>query len=240
MFACAPFGFGALISPPNIVVVNGVVVSAFLGTASVSINGSVTVTPIGVSSISYIGSLFIAAAATILPTGTSSTSALGNETVNTQISVAASPTGVNSSSYVGSVTVSIGIPNSAYSATVANVSVITGLRSATVQFNADGTTTNTTIFGSSAGTNWFTTTTTGVGSNYWVRLTTTSSFQTIIGGTITPGTWVSLATAKNVVFTNNNANNEGTGTMSVTFATSSGGANPVSAGNIDWDVGYQP
>lgn len=104
-----------------------------------------------------------------------------------------------------------------------------------VQFNSDGTIL---LTASSSGptsgpSNWFATTTAGVGSSYWVRWTLTAGTFT----TGTAGSWLSLATGASV-----GKNFTGTGAASATFtvqiASDSAGTTILST-SAGWVVGYQ-
>lgn len=122
-----------------------------------------------------------------------------------------------------------------YSPTNVHVGV-TGIYSASVTFNSDGTVT---VTGTSpAANNWYAPTSPGIGSSFSVRITTTSSLNTSIAGGVS-GTWYSLAAGQGYTFSNSSSTTEGTGSATVAISPD-GGATVFNIGTINWDVGYAP
>ncbi len=79
-------------------------------------------------------------------------------------------------------------------------------------------------FGGATSFPWFDPNSTGIGANYWVRMTVNSG----TGGTFTgsTGTWLSLSTARTWTLSRNTVGN-GTRNVTLEIATDSGGTNVV-------------
>lgn len=112
-----------------------------------------------------------------------------------------------------------------------NVSLSAGIRSVSCGLVNDGTST-----GSMGTGNWFTPTQSGIGSQYWVKLTVTSTTNTTITGSAT-ATVLSVG-GVGWTFTNTGSTVEGFGTFTLTFYSDAAGTQVVgtSTGN-NWDVG---
>lgn len=94
--------------------------------------------------------------------------------------------------------------------------------SCSLQLNTDGTMSSTGNF-STVGPNWYLPTSTGVGANYWVRMTVTAGSNPTVG---TVGSWLQLSSNRAWTWTRTT-----TGVLSATvtveLATDSGGANII-------------
>jgi len=125
------------------------------------------------------------------------------------------------------------LPNQGFIANLINTSTVSGIRTSALTLNADGSA-NVTGTGAST-TAWLTPYTTGIGANYWVKVTVTASTSSSTTGTTG---WLSLASGTTWSASNSGNTLEGTGTATVQFAADSGGATIVATGSLSWDVGY--
>ena len=123
-----------------------------------------------------------------------------------------------------------------FSSSMVNTGTTTGTYTASMTWNSDGSMS----YGAHAsGTStWFTPTTTGIGSLYWIRLTANGAVNTSYSG-MTPGTWYSLSAGQTITVQNSGTGVEGTGSFTIAYATDSGGSNIVATltAAITWDVG---
>jgi hypothetical protein len=127
--------------------------------------------------------------------------------------------------------------NAAFSPSQSNAAATTGIRTSTLTFQPDGTTS---ITGPGSSTqNWSLPTTANIGANAWVRITA-SGTNTTFGGSIALNTWTRLDATKNFSVTNTIATNEGLGTAQFEFASSASGNPLLGTRNGSWDVGYAP
>lgn len=131
--------------------------------------------------------------------------------------------------------------NPLFNAFMSNVNPATGLRSVTLTFNSDGSTSITNSPPATANA-WGLPAQSGAGAGIWVKISVTASSATTYGGTIPVSTWVQLNTNQTFQVTNNATTTEGTGTADVQFATDGSGTNIIATltGVLTWDVGYVP
>lgn len=119
--------------------------------------------------------------------------------------------------------------NQAFSASAYSDTVKPSTSNAGVTFNADGT--------CSGGPNWYTTTTSGIGSAYWVRFTLSSgsAWTGTAAGTVT-----SLSSSPSVNWSRGGtAYGTTSATVTVQFYSDSGGVNLVATGGISASVTYE-
>lgn len=116
--------------------------------------------------------------------------------------------------------------------TINNASAASGIRSASVNVATDGTYTFTGP-GTTNG-NWYSPTTTGIGSSWWVKFTVASSTNSTNSGSI--GSWTQLTSTVGVSASNSSASVEGTGSFTVQFSPD-GGTTVAATGTVNWDVG---
>jgi hypothetical protein len=126
--------------------------------------------------------------------------------------------------------------NPAFAANLLNTSTVSGVRSASLTFNTDGTTSPS--GGTSSANNWFTPTTTGIGSNFWVKATVSSGSNYVLGGAAA-GVWVQISTSRAASINNSTSTTEAVGNMLVQFSTD-GGASVCNSFTVAFDVGYAP
>ena len=126
-----------------------------------------------------------------------------------------------------------------YSASPNYTSAAVGTRTASIRFYADGTSGVISSGSLSAGANWYSTTTAGIGGGWYVRLTTISNSNTNLG--YTSGTWylIGSGTGISIGFTNSGTSLEGIGSAHVDFSPDNG-TTIISSGTVSWDVGYVP
>lgn len=135
----------------------------------------------------------------------------------------------------------------AFSAGLSNNSLTTGIRSATVTLNSDGTSSvsRSPTSNVKAGSNiscgpWGSPTTTGVGSSYWCKLVPGSYNNTTISGGLVNSV-ISISGAS-WTFTSTGASSEGfdNGGSVINVYSDAAGTHLVNSGSISWDVGYAP
>lgn len=130
-----------------------------------------------------------------------------------------------------------------FSASLINtLSGTTGVRSATMTLNSDGTASTSRSPSGGTGTAtcgpwYFPNPTTGVGSLYWCKLTINSQSNTTISGSV--NTVISISGAS-WTFSSSATNVEGSGSGTITVYADSGGTSPVMTGSVSWDVGFTP
>jgi hypothetical protein len=125
------------------------------------------------------------------------------------------------------------------SASLLNISAATGIRSATVTFNSDGT------CGASGGSssvsgNWFSPTTTGIGTSFWMKRTSISGAGYNNGGDLGDGLIHQCTAGLTFSISNTGTNVEAVGNAGITFYTDAGGVNAVGSCAISFDVGFAP
>lgn len=118
------------------------------------------------------------------------------------------------------------------SGSVVNTSVSTGIRSGTFTLVNDGTFTGLPGSGS-----WFTPTTAGVGAQWSAKAVINSQTNTTASGTY--GSFVALTSGTSWSFSNSATNNEGTGSMTISFSPDGGGSTAGTM-TVSWDVGFAP
>lgn len=123
--------------------------------------------------------------------------------------------------------------NTGFTGSVSNTSALTGIRSASVTLNSDG---STTVTGTGSVTNWYLPTTASIGTSYWVRFTESGSIITWSGAAT--GTWLALSAGQTVTAENSSSTLEGLGSVTVEIATSAAGAGAVRIGYVSFDVGH--
>lgn len=104
---------------------------------------------------------------------------------------------------------------------------------ASITFNTDGTISYVGD-GSTGVSNWYTPTTTNVGSSYWIKFTTTSGSPWT--GGLTSGTIYALSSARTVVWQQILSGGGKTGTASVNIYADAGGTALVGTGTINAQV----
>lgn len=114
-----------------------------------------------------------------------------------------------------------------------NLAGTTGIRSVQLNVVNDGTFTE---LPTGSG-NWFTPTTATVGTQWWVRATTSGSTNTTPSGTFS--TWIQLTSGTAWGFSNSLANNEGTGSLGLAWSPDAG-TTTVLTTSCSWDVGFSP
>lgn len=134
-----------------------------------------------------------------------------------------------------------GGPISFSASLVSTLSGTTGVRSAGMTLNSDGTSsTSRTSGGTGTATcgPWYSPNpTTGVGSNYWCKLTISSQTNTTISGAVNT---VQSVGGSSWTFSSSTANVEGSGSGTVTIYGDSGGTQVIQTGSVGWDVGFTP
>ena len=123
--------------------------------------------------------------------------------------------------------------NPAFSATLTNVSTATGIRTVSVSFNTDGTT-------SVAGRTppaWAASPAAGAGTGVWVMMVPTTSSNTFYAGSAM-NTWFEITATLTFSFRNSDTNLEGTGSANVLFSLDGGATTAATLTNaVNWDVG---
>lgn len=119
------------------------------------------------------------------------------------------------------------------SASATNTSVSTGIRSGSLTLVNDGTFTGT----GSGGGSWWTPTTAGVGSQWSAKAVINSQTNTTASGTY--NSFVALTSGTSWSFSNTATNNEGTGSMTISFSPDGGGSTAGTM-TVTWDVGFAP
>lgn len=130
-----------------------------------------------------------------------------------------------------------GSPNANFTATLYNVFGTTGARTVSLTLAGDGTVTFSGNSSSSASSNWFLPTTTGVGSSWWVQFVDNGT--TLTSHSYTSGAWTKINSSLNVQWHNSSPSTEGSGSANVYFSPD-GGLTVYSSGSVSWDVGYSP
>lgn len=127
--------------------------------------------------------------------------------------------------------------NAAFGPDQYNLATTTGIRTSTLTFQPDGTTS---ISGPGSSTqNWSLPTTANIGANVWLRITS-SGTNTNYAGSIALNTWTRLDTTKNFSVSNSLSTNEGIGTTQFEFASSASGTPLLGTRTGSYDVGYAP
>lgn len=131
-----------------------------------------------------------------------------------------------------------------WSGSTTNVSVATGGRTCGFSVVTNGTTLHSQ--GSSAittaGPNWYSPTTTSIGSSYWVKATFTTTTAPSGSGNTTTGTfgsWGQITANQTWTWSTATGQTEWAGTMTLQFSLTNGGA-VVGTGSVGFDVGYTP
>jgi hypothetical protein len=126
----------------------------------------------------------------------------------------------------------VGLSSNSFSSSFNHVSSNAGIYPATLTLNNDGTTSGSYVSNTS---NWYTPTNAGIGSQFWVKLTTSGSSFVTVSGSLAGGAWTQLSSAQGVTFANNGTTNEGMGSYTIQFATDPGGVKITGtiSGNID-------
>jgi hypothetical protein len=128
----------------------------------------------------------------------------------------------------------LGLVAQSFASTLSNTGVTATTYTAGLTFNNDGTTT-----GNHASNvqNWYATTTAGIGSSFWARLTLSSALQLTVSGTLSGGGWVQLTSGAGFTVQNSTATVEGTANYQVDFALDSSGSSIVGTVSGGIDVG---
>jgi hypothetical protein len=125
--------------------------------------------------------------------------------------------------------------NAAFGPFQNNVVFAAGIRTSTLTFQTDGTTS---VSGPGSSTqNWSLPTTSNISANVWVRITS-SGTNTNYAGSIALNTWTRLDTAKTFSVSNTLSNNEGFGTTQFEFASDASGTTLLGIRTGSYDVGF--
>lgn len=116
-------------------------------------------------------------------------------------------------------------PVSGYGGQVEGYNLGSGTASASVTFNTNGTVSasasgNSLVINTVDGDQWYSPTTTGIGSSYWWRYTVVSGSAPV--GGLTAGTWYQLSSSRSLSFSVSSQASLG-GTFTIDIAASSGG-----------------
>jgi len=119
-----------------------------------------------------------------------------------------------------------------------NTAASTGLRSATFRLNSDGSSQRSNGASLATTTNWYSPTTSSIGTSYWAKATITTPAS---GGTLNGnyGSWIQLTSGSSWSISNSSTTSEATGAIQVIIAASSGGST-LGTIDVNFDAGYTP